>query len=91
VLIWEKDDELFDFYFPDYMTVSNLDVLLDLSNTQMASVDEKIQYAVTLNDYRDEVIREIQVFDIVIKNPCNDGNRVILRDTSKQYTQTVKT
>ena len=91
VLIWEKDDELFDFYFPDYMTASNLEVLLDLSNTQMASVDEKIQYAVTLNDYRDEVIREIQVFDIVIKNPCNDGNRVILRDTSKQYTQTVKT
>jgi len=41
VLIWEKDDELFDFYFPDFMTVSNTDVLLDLSNTQMASVEER--------------------------------------------------
>ena len=33
VLVWEEDDQIFDFYFPDYMTVSNTNVILDLSDT----------------------------------------------------------
>ena len=49
----------------------------------MASVSDKVEYQVTLLDYGTKTIMETSVFDVVVKNPCNDGNKIMFKDQTR--------
>ena len=87
--IYDSEDGIYGFNFPDFMDIKTQYLGVELETIGRESSSHSYQYEVTLSEYEDKISDSMFYFDVVVKNPCNDGNKIILKDSDSAYQQRV--
>ena len=71
------------------MDIKNQYLGVELETLSRESSYNSYQFEVTLSEYEDKIEDSMFYFDVAVRNPCNDGNKIILKDSDSVYQQRV--